>query len=123
MTENFELSEFQSKDGAEFPKEVIDNLKELAENLEVLRLHLSQSIYISSGYRSPDHNAKIGGSKNSSHVNGKAADIKVSGFTPLEVFTAIEDLIKLGKMKQGGLKAYKNFVHYDIRGTKARWKK
>ena len=33
----------------------------------------------------------------------------------------IEKLIKEGKMKQGGIGIYKGFIHYDIRGTKARW--
>jgi len=123
MTDNFSLPEFQSKDGSDFPKEVIENLKELAENLEVLRLHLGHSIYISSGYRSLVHNAKIGGAKNSMHIKGLAADIKVSGFNPLAVFNAIESLIESGKMKEGGLGLYRSWVHYDIRGTKARWKK
>ena len=123
MTENFSLPEFRSKDGSEFPKEVIENLKELADNLEVLRSHVGSSISITSGYRSPAHNAKIGGTKNSAHVKGKAADIKVSGLSPLNVFNAIEALIRSGKMKEGGLGLYGTWVHYDIRGTKARWKK
>ena len=123
MTDNFSLPEFQSKDGSDFPKEVIENLKELAENLEVLRSHLGHSIYISSGYRSPAHNSKIGGAKNSMRLKGLAADIKVSGFNPLAGFNAIEALIESGKMKEGGLGLYRSWVHYDIRGTKARWKK
>jgi uncharacterized protein YcbK (DUF882 family) len=50
-----------------------------------------------------------------------AADIKVKGLTPLEVYNAIEKLIADGKMKQGGLGLYRSWVHYDIRGVKARW--
>jgi uncharacterized protein YcbK (DUF882 family) len=123
MTDNFSLPEFQSKDGSDFPKEVIENLKEVATNLEVLRSHLGHSIYISSGYRSPSHNSKIGGAKNSMHLKGLAADIKVLGFNPLAVFNAIEALINSGKIKEGGLGLYRSWVHYDIRGTKARWKK
>lgn len=121
MTKNFSLSEFRSKDGSEFPKSVINNLIELATNLEILRKHLGKPISITSGYRSTDHNAKIGGAKNSTHVKGKAADIKVSGFSPLAVYNAIEGLIKSGKMKEGGLGLYPTWVHYDIRGIKKRW--
>ena len=80
-----------------------------------------KSITINSGYRSPKHNAKIGGAKNSQHLTGKAADIAVQGFTPKQVAEVIENLISQGKMTQGGLGVYSTWIHYDIRGTKARW--
>ena len=57
----------------------------------------------------------------SQHCLCKAADVKVKGYTPLEVYEAIEHLISIGKMKQGGLGKYNTFTHYDIRGVKARW--
>ena len=53
---------------------------------------------------------------------GRAADIVVKGMSPLAVHTTIELLIEKGDMLQGGLGLYEiRFVHYDIRGTKARW--
>ena len=120
LTENFSKSEFDSKDGAAMPLEVLQNIKELANNLQVLRDHLGKSISINSGYRSPSHNKKIG-VKNSQHLLGTAADILVKGMQPSEVAKAIVQLIAEGKMKEGGLKAYATFTHYDIRGFKARW--
>lgn len=121
LTNNFSLEEFESKDGAPTPVKVIENLKLLANNLQVLRDYLGKPIHINSGYRSPKHNRKIGGVKNSQHTLGKAADIVVKGMTPVEVANTIEKLIAQGKMKQGGLGIYSHFVHTDIRGTKARW--
>jgi uncharacterized protein YcbK (DUF882 family) len=121
LTKNFNKQEFDSKDGAEMPLEVLQNIKELATNLQVLRDELKAPITINSGYRSPKHNAKIGGAKRSQHLLGTASDIVVSGHTPQEVAIVIEDLIRSGKMKQGGLKAYNSFTHYDIRGVRARW--
>ena len=121
LSENFHLSEFKSKDGAETPCEVKVNLKELALNLQVLRDAVGVPIHINSGYRSPSHNKAVGGAKNSQHLLGKAADIVIQGYTPFDVKAKIESLIAIGKMKQGGLKAYNTFTHYDIRGTKARW--
>jgi hypothetical protein len=41
--------------------------------------------------------------------------------SPQIVHKIILDLIEEGKMKQGGLGLYSSFVHYDVRGTKARW--
>jgi uncharacterized protein YcbK (DUF882 family) len=87
----------------------------------VLRDAVGKSISITSGYRSPQHNKKIGGAKDSQHVKGMAADIKVAGMTPKEVALVIDGLIESGKMKQGGIGIYASWVHYDIRGTKARW--
>lgn len=123
MTEHFSRDEFKSKDGAHFPYEVKQNLKVLAEQLEVLREHFQAPITINSGYRSPAHNEKIGGEPNSQHLLGKAADVVIEGVTPDEVADAIEFLIEGKMMKQGGVGRYKEFTHYDIRGKKARWDK
>jgi uncharacterized protein YcbK (DUF882 family) len=121
LTENFSLDEFRSKDGSEFPDHVVSNIKRLANNLQKLRDHLGQRITINSGYRSPAHNRKIGGAINSTHMQGMAADIVVNGVDPIDVAASIEKLIELGEMEEGGLKAYQNFTHYDIRGIKTRW--
>lgn len=121
LTKNFELSEFQSKDGAPFPSEVVENLKKLAAQLQVLRDHANSPVRVNSGYRSPAHNKRVGGSPNSQHMYGKAGDITVDGMTPAQVHATITDLIKAGKMKDGGLGRYSSFTHYDIREVRARW--
>jgi uncharacterized protein YcbK (DUF882 family) len=120
---NFSLSEFASADGTAPSGDVLENLTELAKNLEVLRKHLGQPIRITSGFRSREHNKKIGGATNSYHILGMAADIQVAKMKPEDVAKAIELLIKEGKMKEGGIGIYKTWLHYDHRGTKARWKK
>jgi uncharacterized protein YcbK (DUF882 family) len=121
ITNNFNLQEFDSKCGREMPSQVITNIIELAKNLQVLRDEVKKSIQITSGYRSPEHNAKVKGAKLSQHITGMAADIKVSGMTPKQVAEVIERLIAEKKMKEGGIGIYKTWVHYDIRNTKARW--
>lgn len=123
LTENFSLPEFASKDGAAFPEDVKTNLAELAENLQVLRDHFGRSVTVTSGYRSPAHNVRIGGASDSFHVRGMAADLQIAGVAPRVVYNAIELLIKSGKMKEGGLGLYNGWVHYDIRGRKIRWDK
>jgi len=121
ITKNFSLEEFKCKDGSDIPNDILPNIIELAKNLQVLRDAIGKPITINSGYRSPKYNVKIGGVKNSQHVKGKASDLRVSGMTPKELALIIEGLIEQGKMKQGGIGVYPNFVHYDIRNTKARW--
>lgn len=123
LSTNFDLKEFASADGKEPSAEVLKNLTDLAKNLEVLRSHLKAPIHITSGYRSKEHNAKIGGALRSFHVLGMAADIQVKGMKPEQVAKAIELLIKEGKMVEGGIGIYRTWAHYDIRKTKARWTK
>lgn len=121
LTKNFTKREFKSKDGSAMPDDVLANIKELASNLQVLRDFLGEPIRINSAYRSPAHNKAIGGVKNSQHVLGRAADIKVRDIETKDLYLIIESLIIDGKMKDGGLGLYDTFVHYDIRGSKARW--
>ena len=121
LTNNFSLSEFQCNDGSLPRGEELANCQELAENLQILREHLGRPIRIISGYRPPEYNRRIGGAKKSQHIVAKAADIKVSGMAPAEVHAVVLKLIKSGEMKQGGVGKYSTFVHYDIRGTAARW--
>ncbi|UOX35319.1 D-Ala-D-Ala carboxypeptidase family metallohydrolase [Flavobacterium sediminilitoris] len=122
LTKNFILDEFRCNDGTAVPEIYISNVKELANNLQILRDYLNEPVFITgSGYRTPFWNAKVGGVKNSEHLVAKAADINVKSKTPKQLASVIEKLIKAGKMKEGGIGVYNGFVHYDVRGTKARW--
>ena len=121
MTKNFQLSEFACNDGTQVPTELLENVELLAKNLQVLRDELGESLTVLSGYRSPAWNAKVGGKKNSYHMKAMAADLTCKSKTPKQLHKIIEKLIEGKKMKQGGLGLYPGFVHYDVRGTKARW--
>lgn len=118
---NFKISEYQSHDGVDVPPELYGNVQKNMDNLQVLRDAIGLPILIVSGYRSPAHNAAVGGATNSFHMRGMASDIKVPGMSPKSVRAKIEDLIAQGKMSQGGLGAYDTFTHYDVRGYEARW--
>lgn len=121
LTPNFKLEEFRCKDGCGVPDPLLANVQDLATNLQVLRDHVGKSITIMSGYRTPEYNAKCGGELKSMHMEAKAADIIVRDMKPTEVCAVIKQLIADGKMKQGGVGLYDGWVHYDVRGTRARW--
>jgi len=121
LSKNFALQEFACKDGTPVPEELTGNAKELADNLQVLRDEIGEPLHINSGYRTIAHNKTVGGKPNSQHLLAKAADITAKNYSPKQLAAKIEVLIKLGKMKQGGIGIYAGFVHYDIRGRKARW--
>lgn len=83
ITKNFTLEEMYKSTTAirlgmdNAPSDVaVANLIHLCKNvLQPLRDYMDESIRVSSGYRSPELNKKIGGSKTSQHCFGQAADI------------------------------------------------
>lgn len=121
LTNNFTDLEFACRDGSSLPVELWTNLLLLAANLQVLRDDIGEPIHVNSGYRTPAYNKKVGGKPKSYHLRAMAADITAKNYSPKQLAARIEALIKGGKMKEGGLGIYKGFVHYDIRGVKARW--
>jgi uncharacterized protein YcbK (DUF882 family) len=122
LTSNFSMDEFECKCGCVMPEFVKKNVQELAENLQVLR-NVVGRLDPTNGYRCKDHNADVGGSVNSQHLKGKAADIKSKQFSPSEIATITDDLMKSEKFKIGGVGIYNTFTHVDIRGSRARWSK
>ncbi|GGD64722.1 DUF882 domain-containing protein [Erythrobacter arachoides] len=71
--------------------QVRKNLEALVENiLDPLREHFGP-VTVSSGYRSPTLNARIGGAKTSQHVFGQAADISINGVADRDVAIFIRD--------------------------------
>lgn len=122
ITKHFSWWEFRCHDGTDVPPEFAQNVRDLCEQLEVLRHALGDvKIHVVSGYRTPAWNAKVGGATKSQHMQAKAADIQVYGLTPAQLRAKILDLIEKGQMIQGGVAMYPTFTHYDIRGYKARW--
>ena len=122
LTKNFTRQEFDCNDGTIVPERFMGNVQKVANNLQILRDTIKEPVSITgSGYRTPSHNKKVGGAKFSQHLTASAADINAKNYSPNELAQVIEKLISEGKMQQGGIGIYKGFVHYDIRGTKARW--
>lgn len=122
VTEHFKWAEFDCKDGTAVPEVFLDNVKTVAKQLEVIREAIgNKAIYINSAYRTPSHNEKVGGVKDSFHLRAKAVDIRVKGLTTDQLYNVIKGLMDDGTILCGGLGKYKTFVHYDIRGWFSTW--
>ncbi len=52
------------------------NLGKLLDALNKFRLIYGKPMVVSSGYRSPEHNRKVGGAPNSSHLTCEACDFR-----------------------------------------------
>jgi hypothetical protein len=109
LTAHFDLSEFTRSESAKREgldntptSEHLENIKILCEKvLEPIRLRFG-SINISSGYRGKMLNHFIGGSVNSDHCLGRAADIDMddsgTGVTNKEIFDYIKDNLEFDQL-------------------------
>lgn len=122
LSRNFWKSEFDCKDGTPYPEEWIeDRLLPLVKALQKIRTASGSPIHITSAYRTPSHNRRVGGSRRSQHLRGLAADMSPRDISAAELYRIVIKLIKEGKIPDGGVGKYKTFVHYDQRGYRARW--
>ena len=118
LSENFNSLEFDCH-GSGCCSETIINPK-LVEYVQKIRDHFGKSITVTSGYRCPVHNKRIGGATGSRHSKGDAADIVVSGVAPKEVAKYAESIgikgIGLYETDADG-----HFTHVDTRDVKSFW--
>ena len=113
LSPHFRLREFASKDGSD--KVLVDD--DLVFLLEQIREAAGGAVTINSGYRSPAHNSAVGGVSSSQHLYGRAADIVVSGASPLLVGQIAEYYLD----RRGGIGVYQTFTHVDTRAIRSRW--
>ncbi|MGF1538586.1 MAG: YcbK family protein [Elainellaceae cyanobacterium] len=108
-----------TKDATRIPSSVniVDNIVQLARQLQQARDQLGRIFFITSWYRPPAINAAVGGASQSYHLFGMAADIDVDGLSGRQV--ANELLL----WWPGGLGIYTRFpniIHLDI-GPRRTW--
>jgi hypothetical protein len=103
--------------------EHLENFKKLAEKVfEPIRTHFGVPIHISSGYRSKELNAAIGGSLTSQHCQGEAIDIDMdgsaSGVTNADVFKYIKENLDFDQMIwEFGTDKNPDWVHVSYEST------
>lgn len=107
ISANFKVREFKSRTH-EF---VLINY-ELLDKLQKLRDYLKAPININSGYRTTSHNNSVGGSYNSAHLIGCAADISSPAFSANQIAIELQNLF--GKEVAIGLHTKENYVHVDV---------
>jgi uncharacterized protein YcbK (DUF882 family) len=111
LSPHFDRSEFACKCGCGADK-VNPALIDLLERVR----KQTGAVTILSGVRCKAHNKKVGGVQGSQHVLGNAADIKVGGFTPKDLYNLLNNCFSVD-----GMGLYPTFVHVDMRGSRARW--
>jgi zinc D-Ala-D-Ala carboxypeptidase len=86
------------------------------DKLQELRDKLGVPLIITSAYRSPEHNRKVGGAKNSYHMQGIAFDIRMDNHDP--------DFFEIAAREVGfrgiGYYVKQGFMHIDL-GPERTW--
>lgn len=115
ISKYFTLGEILRYDKARIPisNEIKTNILKLTQELDKIRDAWGSPIIITSGYRPPSVNARVGGARNSRHIFGDAADIAPTH--NLKGFQIWLDERWFGALGYG---AQKGFVHIDMRNGK-----
>ena len=94
LTEHFSLAELTITEHRDIdntpPPEIVDKLVLVAQLLERIRTLSGRPIAVNSGYRSPAVNAAVGGTSNSQHMRGEAADIRAIGMPVIDLALLID---------------------------------
>jgi hypothetical protein len=106
LTKNFTLAEMTKSETAlrhglenNPGEQELAALQLLAEKvLQPVRDHYGKGVKVNSGFRHPDVNQKVGGSRNSDHTRGQAADIEIPGVANAELAEWIRDNLEFRQL-------------------------
>ena len=115
LTEHFTLDEFTRSSTANrlkidnsVPNELMSNIQLTATKLELVRAALGKPVVITSGYRCPALNARVGGVSTSAHTRGLAVDFHSSYGTPKQI---CQRLIDAGVQFDKLIQEHSQWVH------------
>ena len=115
LTEHFKLEEFTRSTTASrlkidnsVPDELMANIQLTANKLELVRKVLGFPIVITSGYRCPLLNARVGGVSTSAHIKGLAVDFHCAYGTPKAI---CQRLIDAGVQFDKLIQEHNQWVH------------
>lgn len=134
LSKNFNLEEFIYSETAERygidntpSEEIKNNINELVVNvMQPIRDKYGKPIIINSGYRCPELNKKVGGSKTSRHLSGYACDFETKSGQNAELFNMIKEMIDNGEIEvdqliwEYGTRKNPNWIHIGLHENKMR---
>lgn len=98
-------------------KSILENMILSADKMERIRSVLgNKPIFVSSWYRCPTLNTKIGGAKTSAHMSGFAVDFRVPGLSVSQVCNLLHDALPYDQL----INEYNRWTHisFDPRNRK-----
>jgi len=118
LTSNFSWRETYSR-GVRPSKQYEFNILRVAVVIQTIRAILGLALIVTTWYRTPIHNASVGGVTKSYHLSGEAVDLVANGMTSTQLYMFIIAMIDMGLIPDGELLDEKDHVHYAPgRGSK-----
>ncbi|MGJ3252496.1 MAG: D-Ala-D-Ala carboxypeptidase family metallohydrolase [Elainellaceae cyanobacterium] len=117
---NFTWAE-ATKNGTRMPpnKDIVEGILRIADTMQEIReLYGNRPIKVTSWYRDPVTNRRVGGATSSRHLTGGAVDFRITGVSPSDVQKRLDSWWG----GRGGLASASSFTHIDNRGYRARWR-
>ena len=90
---------------------------ELVAILRAVEHRFGQKVIVTSGYRSPEHNRRVRGARNSQHMACAAADIHVPGVNKMKVAEFVRAMPRRGGV---GTYCHTEAIHVDV-GPERDW--
>lgn len=113
LNQYFKRSEFECKCARKCGFDTVDS--ELIAVLTDVRVHFNLPVIINSACRCFLHNQAIGGRPHSYHLSGRAADIRIPGIQPENIYQYLDNRYP-GIF---GILCYKTFIHIDTRSKES----
>lgn len=89
----------------------------ISEKMRAIQNVFGKRLVITSGFRSPERNSKVGGAKNSAHMRGNAVDISTNGMSTDDKVRLIQVASAIGI---GGIGVYSSgALHFDVESRRA----
>lgn len=127
LTLNFSLEEMTSTSHADLQaanraeaEAFLPSILATAQLMERVRVALGVAVRVSSGFRGPSLNHRVGGSRTSQHMRGEACDLVPVGLDLDRAFALLVARVDAGDLLVGQLLRERSWIHVSIPGDRPR---
>lgn len=100
-------------------EDISAHAKDLLEKVNAFLEHYQGEVKMTSGYRSPEHNKKIGGARSSKHMSGEAIDLFDPDKRLAKFVFQKQQLLADHGLYCEDMRCTKNWVHFQTKAPRS----